>query len=59
MGIKIATNVFQAAMSTLFNDLDGSIIYLDDIIILNSGTCEEHMKLCMKCYVVWNIKTFK
>ena len=45
MGIKVATNVFQEEISTPFNDLDGVINYLDDIIILSSGTFEEYMKI--------------
>ena len=45
MGVKVATDVFQEAMLSLFNDLEGVIVYLDDIIILGSDSFEEHMKI--------------
>ena len=45
MGVKVATDVFQEAMSSLFNDLENVIVYLDDIIILGSTSFEEHMKI--------------
>ena len=45
MGVKVATDVFQQEMSSLFNDLEGVIVHLDGIIILGSASFEEHMKI--------------
>ena len=44
MGIKVATDVFQAAMSGLFMDMEMVIVFMDDFIIFSSGTFEEHTK---------------
>ena len=44
MGIKVASDVFQAAMSGLFVDMEMVIVYMDDIVIFGSSTFEEHMK---------------
>ena len=43
--IKVTTDIFQTAMSTLFNDLEHIIFYIDDIIIIGSGSYEERMTL--------------
>lgn len=45
MGIKVATDIFQAAMGDLFADLEGVVVYLDDILIIGAESYEEH--LCM------------
>ena len=45
MGVKVATDVFQQAMSSLFNDLEGAIVYLDDIIILGAESFGEHVMI--------------
>ena len=45
MGVKVATDIFQAAMIELFNDLVGVVVYLDDIIIIGTGSYVEHMKM--------------
>ena len=45
MGIKVATDNFQAAMAGLFNNLEGVIVYIDNIIIIGSASFQEHMKL--------------
>ena len=45
MGVKVTMYVFQEAMSSLFNDLEGVIVYLDDIIILGSASFDKHMKI--------------
>ena len=44
MGIKVATDVFQAAMAGVFNDLTEVIVYIDDIIIIGSQSFQDHMK---------------
>ena len=48
MGIKVSTDLFQATMSRLISDLEGVIIYLDDIIIIWVGIYEEHIKMVDK-----------
>ena len=45
MGVKVASDVFQAAMAELFNDLNGVIVYIDDIIILGTEDYEDHVKI--------------
>ena len=45
MGIKVATDVVQVTISTLFNDLEHIVVYIDDVIIIGSGSYEEYMKL--------------
>ena len=44
MGLKVSANIFQAAMSGLFKDLPQVYVYIDDIIIIGSGSYEEHLK---------------
>ena len=48
MGIEVATELFQTAMSSLFDDFENVIMYLDDIIILGLGSFEEHMEIVNK-----------
>ena len=43
MGIKVATDVFQAAMGELFGDLDSVVVYLDDILVIGAGSYTEHL----------------
>ena len=38
-----APDVFQAKMSSLFNDLEYVRTYLDDLLILSSSTFEDHL----------------
>ena len=45
MGIKVATDVFQSAMANLFCDLEGVIVYIDDILVIGAGPFDEHMKI--------------
>ena len=44
MGIKVASDVFQAAMAALFADLDCVVVYIDDILIIGAGSYEEHLE---------------
>ena len=44
MGIKVASDVFQSAMGRLFLDMEEVLIYIDDILILGTGSFGEHMK---------------
>ena len=48
MGIKVATDVFQLAMANLFCDLEGVIVYIDDILVIGAGPFDEHMKVVNK-----------
>jgi hypothetical protein len=44
MGLIVASDVFQYAMSSLFQDKAEVVkIYMDDIIVLGQGTFEEHL----------------
>jgi hypothetical protein len=43
MGIKVAVDVFQEVMTELFSDLDYVRVYLDDILIVDNGSLEDHM----------------
>ena len=42
MGLKIASDVFQEAMGELFADIENVVVYIDDILIIRTGTFEEH-----------------
>ena len=44
MGLSISSDVFQERMSSLFQDLTHVFVYVDDIIIIGSGSYEEHLK---------------
>ena len=48
MGLKVATDVFQAAMLDLFNDLIGVVVYLDNIIVIGASTYEDHIRIVSK-----------
>ena len=43
MGLKIASDVFQEAMGELFADMENVVVYIDDILIIGTGTFEEHL----------------
>ena len=43
MGILVACDIFQAAMGTLFQDLEHLFVFIDDIITLSSGNFEEYL----------------
>ena len=45
MVIKVASDAFQSVMSGLFIDLEGVIVYINDIIIIGASTFEEHMSM--------------
>ena len=44
MGLAISSDIFQACMSQLFQNLPFVFVYVDDIFILGSGTFEEHLE---------------
>ena len=44
MGLLSITFIFQGRMMQLFSDMTMVIIYLDDILILGTGSYEDHMK---------------
>ena len=45
MGLAVSADIFQARISTLFHDLDHVYAYyLDDIIIIGTGTFTQHIK---------------
>jgi len=43
MGFVGSTNIFQHIMNNMFSDLPSVLCYLDDLIVLGSGTFEEHV----------------
>ena len=43
MGIKVATDVFQATMGEVFEYLNSMIIYLGDILVIGAGSYIEHL----------------
>ena len=45
IGIKVSSDVFQSAMSGIFIDLEGVIVYIDAIIIIRANNFEEQMKI--------------
>ena len=45
MGIKVAPDIFQAAMGDLFADMPEVIVYLDDVLIIGAGTLKEHFEI--------------
>ena len=49
MGIKVAVNVFQEVMTELFSDLDYVCVYLDEILIVDNGSLEDHMHKVSVC----------
>jgi hypothetical protein len=49
MGIKVAVDVFQEVMTELFSDLDEVRVYLDDILIVDNGSLEDHMHKVSIC----------
>ena len=44
MGLSISSDIFQALMNSLFQDMAQLYVYVDNIIILGSSTFEEHLK---------------
>jgi hypothetical protein len=43
MGVCISPDIFQERMSTLMDDLKSVRVYIDDLLIVTSGSFEEHM----------------
>ena len=43
MGVCISPDIFQERMSTLMDDLESVRVYIDDLLIVTSGSFEEHM----------------
>ena len=44
MGLCNSPDIFQEKMSTLFNDLERVRAYIDDLLVLTTGTWDEHMQ---------------
>eukprot|EP00957_Ditylum_brightwellii_P160699 12234367-Ditylum_brightwellii.AAC.1 len=44
MRVSVATDIFQERMSRILLDIEYMIVYMDDIIIIGSGTFAEHLK---------------
>ena len=44
MGIKNSSDIFQQIMNDLLGDLEFSRVYLDDILIISSGSFSDHMQ---------------
>ena len=43
MGIKVAVNIFPEVMTELFSNLNYVRVYLDNILIVDNGSLEDHM----------------
>jgi len=43
MGLCNSPDIFQEKMSTLFHDLENVRAYIDDLLVLGTGTWEEHL----------------
>ena len=43
MGLKIASNVFQEAMGESFAYMEEVVVYIDDVIVIGTGTFDEHL----------------
>ena len=47
MGLSISADVFQREMTKLFDGLDFVMVYIDDILVVTKGNCDDHLsKLC-------------
>eukprot|EP00957_Ditylum_brightwellii_P170139 12951418-Ditylum_brightwellii.AAC.1 len=44
MGVSVAMDIFQERMLRILLDNECVIVYMDDIIIIGSGTLVEHLK---------------
>ena len=44
MGLCNSPDIFQEKMSTLFNDLERVRAYIDDLLVLTTGTWDEHIQ---------------
>jgi hypothetical protein len=49
MGVKVAADVFQEVITELFSDLDYVRVYLNDILIIDNGSLEDHMQKVSIC----------
>ena len=45
MGIKVASDVFQEGMGELFADMEEVVVYIDDILVIGTGSYEEHLSI--------------
>jgi Reverse transcriptase (RNA-dependent DNA polymerase) len=43
MGLCNSPDIFQEQMSTLFEDLEFCSAYVDDLLVLSKGSCEQHL----------------
>jgi len=43
MGLCNSPDIFQEKMSSLFHDLENVRAYIDDLLVLGTGTWEEHL----------------
>ena len=43
MGICIAPDIFQDRMSALMYDFEFAIVYLGDLLVITSGSFEDHL----------------
>jgi len=43
MGLCNSPDIFQEKMSTLFHDLENVRAYINDLLVLATGTWEEHL----------------
>ena len=48
MGYIKSSNIFQHALGTMFRDLDCVLVYINDIIVVRTGSFEEHMQKLAK-----------
>ena len=50
MGVSCAPDVFQSKINGLLGDIEGVKAYLDDILILDTGTYTEHIERVEKVF---------
>ena len=44
MGLCNSPDIFQEKMSTLFHDFENVRAYIDDLLVLGTGTWDEHLQ---------------
>ena len=44
MEIFVAADIFRSPIRTLFQDLERVVVYIDDIMIINSSTIEDQLQ---------------
>ena len=51
MEIFVAADIFRSPNRTLFQDLERVVVYIDDIMIINSSTIEDQLQATGEKYL--------